>query len=137
MSETQRIKIKRKLLLLLDFYWLFLLLIPPKLLRLIHSSSFFIMMHPLTKSFLSKITCLVVDFFLKCFSFFLILSLDIILCVITWQKQLSHYFIFLFFFFSFLLVSNIVFPFFFFSLICNINGHVRASWLIGKHRIKG
>ena len=72
MSETQRIKIKRELLLLL-------LLISPKLLRLTCLSPFFMMTYPLTKSFQSKIMRLVIDFFLECSSFLLMLSLDIVL----------------------------------------------------------
>jgi len=49
MSETQRIKIKRKLLLLLDFHRLLLSLIPSKLLRLTCPFPFFMIMHPLSQ----------------------------------------------------------------------------------------
>ena len=45
---------------------------------------------------------------------------------------LNHYF--LFFSFSFIFW---IFFFFFFFFSFNINGCARASWLIGKHRIKG
>ena len=79
MSETQRIKIKRELLLLLDFHQLLLLLILPKPLRLTYLSSFFMIICPLIKSFPSKMTHLVVDFFLEYSSFCLVLLLDIVL----------------------------------------------------------
>jgi len=48
-------------------------------------------------------------------------------------KWLSHYLIFLFFFFSF----SFEYCFSFSFLFLYDNGCARASWLIGKHRIKG
>ena len=79
MSKTQRIKIKRELLLLLEFLSTSYLTNSPKPLRFMHLSPFFMITYPLTKFFLSKMMRLVIDFFLECFSFLLILSLDIIL----------------------------------------------------------
>ena len=79
MFETQRIKIKRELLLLLGFPLTSYLTNSPQTPKAYTFLFFFMITCPLTKSFLSKMTYLVIDFFLEYSSFLLMLPLDVVL----------------------------------------------------------